>query len=348
MVGGSRRPAIGVAGPGGRPSGGGAVEVSATAIRAVVDAGPAHVRVEDVAVDRLARWLLMAVVLDLLVTRFVVRLAIFIPKGEPWATLSGVLGRVGATTDVLVPIVGVLVLAALLAQSSRAGRRGEQAMLVAVTLVALGGFALVILPATPGTVLAMDVLIVAVAATAGRSWGRGTSPPLARMGMVALAAAIALAALGRALAVAVAIGGPVAGASSGGPTLGAVAQFAFVIGAALIGLGGIIDGGRDGKAVRRWVVLGAGTALILVVAWMRAPAAWDSLIDLEPRPEWRDPDACRRGRCRAGRRRTTGTPSSCSGVRGRSVDRPGRRHRARREWTRARRPARPRRGQVDA
>ncbi|MEX1173109.1 MAG: hypothetical protein WEG56_10920, partial [Chloroflexota bacterium] len=77
----------------------------------------------------LTRWLLVAVAADLLVTRFVVRLAIFIPKGEPWAAISAWLGRVGAMVDTLVPILAVLVLASML---SAAGRmtRFDRALLV--------------------------------------------------------------------------------------------------------------------------------------------------------------------------------------------------------------------------
>lgn len=253
--------------------------MSASVVRPAGDAGSARRPIEGVAVDRFARWLLAAVVLDLVVTRFIVRLAIFIPKGEPWATLSGVLGRIGAATDVLVPIVGVLVLAALLAQTRGTGRRGEPAMLAAVALVALSGFALVVIPTTPGLVLATDLLIIGVAAAAGlRSWRRGAGPVLARMGIVALAVAIALLALARAVGVVAAISTPVPGSLNVSPTLSAVAQLAFVIGAGLIGVCGIVDRGEARPPMRRWVVLGAGTALIVVLAWVRAPAAWDSLM----------------------------------------------------------------------
>ena len=49
-------------------------------------------------------------------TRIVARLAIFVPKGDPWATASAVLGRVGSVADVLVVIAGIAALGVLLSR----------------------------------------------------------------------------------------------------------------------------------------------------------------------------------------------------------------------------------------
>lgn len=231
-------------------------------------------------IDRLARWLLVAVALDLLVTRLVVRLAMFIPKDEPWATTARVLGRLGAATDVLVPIVGVLLLGALLMRAAHGGRVVERVTLLAVGLAAAGGFALVVLPTTPGLVMAIDLFagVAAVGAVLALRH-RDVVSPLVRLGLVALAAALVLVALGRALGVAEALGW-VARAGSGaaaGATVGVWAQLAFVTGAGLIGLGGILAGRASGSVSRRHLALASAAAFAVAAAWVRAPATWDSL-----------------------------------------------------------------------
>lgn len=221
------------------------------------------------AIDWLARLLLVAVALDLLVTRLIVRLAIFVPKGEPWATISGGLGRFGAATDALAPLVGLLLLAALLLLAGRAGRRGEALILVALAVVAAGGFALIHLPSRPAVVLVLDSLVVTVAVGSAVRVCRAGGPIVARTGLVALAAATALAAIGHAVDLA----GILAGSSGASAlTLLAVGQLAFVGGAALVGLAGVFAMMRPGEFRGRHIAVGVSAALLAALAAAGAPA----------------------------------------------------------------------------
>ncbi|MCZ7538283.1 MAG: hypothetical protein M5T61_21660 [Acidimicrobiia bacterium] len=96
--------------------------------------------------------------------------------------------------------MGILLLGALLVRAGRTGRRLEQAVLVAVTVVAFGGLALVVYPPTPFVVTVLGVLTAAPAAL-GRHPNR--PPPrlsaTARAGLAFLALAVAAAAASRAL-----------------------------------------------------------------------------------------------------------------------------------------------------
>ncbi len=234
---------------------------------------------EREAVDRLARWLLVAVGFDLIVTRFVVRLAIFIPKGEPWATASAILGRIGAATDALVPIVGLLLLGALLLRAGRLGDRAEQTILVLIAAIAVGGLALVRLPPTPLVALGLDLLVAVVAVGAALRIGRDVhAPRVARLGIVSLAAAIALAALGRMVDLAAVVAAPEGASPSGTPgiAIGALGQLAFVAGAALVGLAGVAGLVSPG-APRRGLAIGLAAALVVLALGLRAPAIWGAL-----------------------------------------------------------------------
>jgi hypothetical protein len=225
---------------------------------------------EPAIVDRLAAWLLGAVALDLVLTRFVVRLAMFIPKGEPWATASAAVGRVGAAVDALVPIVGLLLLAALLVRAGRFGSRAERAVLVGIGVVAAGGLALVVVPPTPGVVLGLDVLVALIAAAAGiRLIGGPGLPRLASAGVAALAAAVALAACAR--AVGAVVGGPA------GLAVDALGQLAFVLGAAVTGLAGVASVRWSGFARRRLAVAGVAAGILVLAAGDRAPLMWGAL-----------------------------------------------------------------------
>jgi hypothetical protein len=221
-------------------------------------------RVTAEAVGRISLWLLAAVALDLVFTRFVVRLAMFIPKGEPWATMSAAIGRVGAAADALVPIVGLLLLGALLLGAGRVGGRIERAILIGIGVVAAGGFALVTLPPTPAVVLAIDLLVALIAlATGARSLARARLPAVASAGLVALAASLALAA-----------GARVVGAGSGGSAglaVDALGQLMFVLGAALVGLAGVAQLRRPEFARRGLVAAGLVAALVVLVAGTRSP-----------------------------------------------------------------------------
>lgn len=243
-------------------------------------ATPGRASSQGLTVERLARWLLVAVVLDLIVTRLVVRLAMFVPKEEPWATMARALGRLGAATDALVPIVGVLLLGALSLRAARSGGTAERVTVVAVCLAATGGFALVVVPPTPGVLLAID-LVVGVAAI-GAALGVARLPlgsVLVRSGLVALATALALTAGARALAVIEAIGWPIP--SGWGAATGAVidvwAQLAFVTGAVLVGLAGVLEGRTSRSPSRTRAALAVGVTMVLLAAWLRAPASWDSV-----------------------------------------------------------------------
>lgn len=231
------------------------------------------------AIEWLARLLLVAVALDLVVTRFVVRLAIFAPKGEPLATLSSALGRIGAAMDAFVPLVGLLLLGALLATAGRRDRRGEAVSLVAVAVVAAGGFALIHLPPRPEVMLVLDALVVAIAFGAALRVRSTTGPVVARIGFVLLAGAIAAASIGHA----VDLFGVAAGWSDTEPggTSGlwfvTVGQLMFVLGAALVGLAGVVDLRRRGPARGRLVALGLASAIVVLVAAGQAPATWGAL-----------------------------------------------------------------------
>lgn len=232
-------------------------------------------------IDRLAAWLLGAVALDLVLTRFVVRLAIFIPKDEPFATAAAVLGRVGAAADALVPVTGILLLLALLAASGRDGGRGEQALLLAVSVVAAGGLALVVLPSTPSLMLGLALLVAVSAA-----WGGirvavvgGSSPLAARLGVALLAASIAVAAATEALATVAGLApaGPGSPAHLG-PALGVVGELLFLGGAAILGASGIVLGARARRTRRTALVAGAALGLGLLAAGTLAPLMTGTLL----------------------------------------------------------------------
>ena len=232
------------------------------------------------AVDRLALWLLMAVGLDLVLTRFLVRLAIFVPKGDPFATAGAVLGRIGAAADALVPIMGILLLGALLVRAGSAGGRIDQAMLVAVTVVAAGGLALVVYPPTPFVVVAFGLLVGALALLAGVRVGLDRGLPLtARLGLAALAIAVAAAAMSRG-----ADGSGVSVGSAGawpigitGLTLGVIGQVTFVAGAGLVGLAGVLGDARARMMRRRFGATGIMAGIAVVAAGTLAPATWAAL-----------------------------------------------------------------------
>lgn len=214
--------------------------------------------------DVLARWLLIVVALDLVLTRLIVRLAIFVPKGEPWASVGGVLGRLAAISDVLVPIVGLLLLGALLLQAGRSGDRAEQLILVVATAAAVGGLALVQVAPTHLALAILGLVIVAVAVLAGvRIAGTVGVPRLARLGVVALAAAVAIAAMTPIL--------------SGHLHLVAVGQSSFMAGALLVALAGLADVRQ--AVTRSWplIVVAVVTAAGIMIADARAPATFAQL-----------------------------------------------------------------------
>lgn len=231
-------------------------------------------------VARLSRWLLLAVGLDLILGRLVVRLTIFIPKDESLATVGAVVGRIAAATDVLVPIVGVLLLGALLLRAGRNADPIERVLLVGLSVVAGGGLLIAYVPPTPGIVVTLDLLVAAVAIMSGIRIGRPSGAPiLARVGLVALAGTIAAAAIGRLVGVAGFVAGPGQAWPSEevGLTAGAVGQVAFVVGAALVGLAGIRIQDLSARPARVPAVVGVAVAIVVMLAGVGTPATWGVL-----------------------------------------------------------------------
>lgn len=236
---------------------------------AVRPARPRAVLADAEAIDWLARLLLVAVATDLILTRVVVRLAIFVPKGEPFSTLGAALGRLGAVADAFVPLAGLLLLGALLLRAGRTGRRGEALILFALAVVSAGGFALTYLPPRPEVLLVLESLVVAVAVGSVIHVRDTRGPVLARIGLVALAAAMALAAIGHAVDLA----GVVAGSSGvSAMTFNVLGQLSFVCGVALVGLSGALDLVRHGPSRGRFIAVGAAAALLVGLTAARAPA----------------------------------------------------------------------------
>lgn len=250
-----------------------AVAGSVTGTQRAIDPG------ERVTVDRLARWLLVAVGLDLVVTRFLVRLAIFVPKGDPFATASAALGRVAAAADVLVPIIGVLLLGFLLVWAGRAGGLATRAMLIAVTVVGTGGFALVVYPPTPVVVVVLSLLIGSVALVSAARVGldRGLAMS-ARLGLASLGLAVGAAAAARALDA-----WGIVGSAAWWPgwisslTLGVIGEVGFVVGAALVGLAGLAGLRTPRTRSRRRAIIGLVAGLAVLVAGSVAPVSWATL-----------------------------------------------------------------------
>lgn len=236
-------------------------------------------------VTRISAWLLAALAVDLLVTRFLVRLAIFVPKGEPWSTLGSLLGRIGAATDALVPLVGLLLLVALLLEVGRRRDPRDGLLLMGVAVVAAGGLAMVAFPPTPAVAFGLDLVVVLVALGAGLRLGGlpGVAGPV-RVALVilslALALALALAAAGRLVGHA---GWSLPTAGNGGDAapsllLTGAGEILFVAGAALLGLAGLVLSARRGLPVRGYVMGGLVVGIVTLAPALFAPGIWGSLL----------------------------------------------------------------------
>lgn len=232
-------------------------------------------------VTRISAWLLAALAVDLLVTRFLVRLAIFVPKGEPWSTLGSLLGRIGAATDALVPLVGLLLLVALLLEVGRRRDPRDGLLLMGVAVVAAGGLAMVAFPPTPAVAFGLDLVVVLVALGAGLRLGGlpGVAGPV-RVALVVLSLALALAAAGRLVGHA---GWSLPAAGSGGDAapsllLTGAGEILFVAGAALLGLAGLVLSARRGLPVRGYVMGGLVVGIVTLAPALFAPGIWGSLL----------------------------------------------------------------------
>lgn len=248
---------------------------------AIVEPADNATPIPEQTAERLVRWLIAAVALDLLLTRIVVPLAIFVPKGNPWATAGAILGRIGAATDVLVPIVGVLLLGALLHRAGRQGDWLDRVSLVAVVLVAASGLALVYLSPTPGIVLATSLLVILVAVgSAVRVCSGKEAPFVACVAVVALAFSVASTALDRALQVSgiLAQSGTGDAGRTDGLVIAGLGQVAFTAGAALLGLGGIVVLRRSIVRSRWSIVVGAVVAIGAMLIGTLAPAPWGTIL----------------------------------------------------------------------
>ena len=243
----------------------------------------------NAAVPRIAGWLLAVVGLDLLVTRLLLRLAIFVPKSDAAAAVVGLVARVAAVADTLVPVVGLLLLGVLLASAgARRSPLAWQLGLVATTGVAAGGLALTVLAPTPtgmigleGIVAAAALLFAALAVRAVR-WvrvqaDRAGAEALVRIGLAALGLATALAALARVVDAAAALSGSPAVAE---PSLAIflAGELTFLAGAIALGVGGLLAAPAGSRPVRIGVGAGILVALALAGASLAVPATGSILL----------------------------------------------------------------------
>lgn len=213
----------------------------------------------------IARWLLLAVGLDLVVTRLVSRLAIFVPTDGPVAVVAGWIGRLAAISDTLVPIVAGLLLLALLFEARRRPARGPgRAGLLCATALAVAGIAGLVTAPTPAITLTGQLLIIVAALLLALPGEGERGDRLADAGRRILILALACGALSRAGAAAAALGGkpfPV------DPTLSLVTagELAFVAGAAAVGIAGISRATGHARSV------GLAIAALLIAPALFAP-----------------------------------------------------------------------------
>ena len=202
-------------------------------------------RMSGRALGPIAAWLLVALGVDLLVTRVLLRLAIFIPKDDAVAAIVGLVARGGAVVETLVAILTLVLLVAILSvpMVSVAGRLG----LAATAAVAIGGLVLLVTPITPVIAMIVASLVIIAASALVVAAIRGGPAPESP-GVALLGAAIALPAAARLAAA--------AGALTEAPwtgSLGAISNtlgaWTFLAGAGLVGVGGL--GGQSGRTGRR-------------------------------------------------------------------------------------------------
>lgn len=238
-----------------------------------VATGPDHAgvtsagRVDD-SVAIAGRFLLVAVALDLVLTRIIARLAIFVPKEDPWATASAVLGRVGSVADVLVVIAGIAALGVLLLRAGR-GSIADRLLVPATAAIAAAGFALLVIPPTPEIAAVIDVLIVVIALVAVTAWRPApTVPRFARLGLVALGVSVAAPAAARLLT---------GDLSTIGSWVVIAGQWAVPLGAVALGAAGLMGHAHRG-IWRPAVLVGVVVAALLLAAAWRSPTYTNQLL----------------------------------------------------------------------
>jgi hypothetical protein len=224
-----------------------------------------------------AGWLLAATALDLIVTRLGSRLMIFVPKDPALAGPASAVGRLAAFADALVPVVGLVLLVALIAGAASAGVAHRLALAGTAGVAVAGVLAIAVSPSTwfgAGTDLLVIGALVGFAAQLVRGERRLSSLRAAALALAGAAGFAALARLVEALG-ALAPGGGVPFVETGLRTAG---EILFVFGAAAAGWAGLRPARRAG-IVPRWAV-GAGVvvAALLLVATAFAPSMADMIL----------------------------------------------------------------------
>lgn len=229
-----------------------------------------------------ARWLMIAILLDLVVTRFALRAAIFVPKDPAVAEVVAVTARLGAVVENLVALLALLLLVALTVAQARA--RSSVALrggLVLTGAVAAAGIGLLAWPASPAAAIVAWSLTLAAAASLGAATRGLPGMPLA-VPLALLAAAIGLPAGARvieALAAAIPGAGAADLAADLAAGLSAAGQLCFVAGAILAGLLGLRTAWRDGsrRPIGQLAVGLAVAGVLLIFAAVR-PAELNLLL----------------------------------------------------------------------
>ena len=222
-----------------------------------------------------SRWLLLALVLDLSITRLSLRIAIFLPKGAVVADVVGAFARVGAVVENVLVLVALVALGALFAESG--GRAGSawKAGLVLTAGVAIGGLLSHWQAPSPVVSAALGALTVGAALLLAVPAVRAAARDPYAVAILALAGAASLPALA-------ALGGAGAAASgaASAPGLGlaltTVGGVVFLIGVVLasaLGVRAIVRPGGPGIAAvgARWVAAGFAIGLALGLAALAAP-----------------------------------------------------------------------------
>ncbi len=232
----------------------------------------------DTAVPTVAGWLLAVVAADLLVTRLFLRLAIFIPKSDDAAGVVGLVARIAAIVDTLVPIVAAVLLGALL-MSAGAWRPplSWRFGLVATAGAAAAGVALAALAPTPAGLAVLEGLVAVAAVLLVVPGVRAADGVAVRAGLVALGAATALAAVARVTdSGAVLAGWP----ALVGPSLTVflAGEVTFVIGAMAVGVGGLRAAPPGSRFSRTGLVGGILLGAVLVGASLASPGTASMLV----------------------------------------------------------------------